>query len=128
MNVKNFLICSIVGFIVYYFLGGLFYGMLFPDIHPKSENTNMMFILLGCLFYAVMIAYIWCQWVGLKEWMSGLKAGAILGFIGSLSGAFFMFSNRELNTTHFIEDVFAMTVSAAIMGAVMAFINGKLSK
>lgn len=127
MNVKNFLAASLAGFIVYYLLGYVFYGVLFPNIHPSSEQTNMLLIALGCLFYAVLIAYIWCQWAGFKDWMSGLKAGAIIGLIGSISSTCFMFSNMEMNTMSFIQEILIMTVSSAAIGAVVAMVNGKMS-
>lgn len=128
MNLKNFTVASIVGFIVYYILGAIFYGFLFPNIHPSGEYTNMFLIALGCLFYSILIAFIWCQWAGFKDWMSGLKAGSMVGLIGSASSTCFMFSSMEMNVNNFIAEILIMTISTAVIGAVIAFVNGKMSQ
>ncbi len=41
MNVKNFIVGGIVGGIVDFLLGWLFYGMLFKDIFPESPDMKI---------------------------------------------------------------------------------------
>jgi hypothetical protein len=128
MNFKNFALSTLAGFIAYYIVCGILYGVIFPDIHPQSEHTSQLLVTLGCLFNALLIGYIFHQWALFADWMSGLKAGGILGLISGIGMACFFFCNREMNTTHFIEEVIITTVSFAILGAVIAFVNGKLNK
>ena len=125
---KNLIISTIAGFIAYFLLGWLFYGIIFTDIHPENPDSSMLNIALGCFFYALLIAYIWCYWANLKDFVSGLKAGVIFGFISSLSTTFFMFSNKEMDMNVFGKELFIMTISTAIIGGVIALVNGKLSK
>jgi xanthine/uracil permease len=39
MKTKNFLVSGIVGGIVYFLLGWLFYGFLFKDFFPPQEES-----------------------------------------------------------------------------------------
>lgn len=128
MIFKNFAISTTVGFIIYYISCGVFYGAIFPDIHPQSEHTNQMLVTLGCLFNAILIGYIFNQWTNFTDWISGLKAGGILGLISGIGMASFFFSNKELNMSHFVEEILITTITFAILGASIAFVNGKLNK
>lgn len=128
MNFKNFIITTIVGFILYWLTCGVLYGMVFPHLHPQGES-NMALVAAGCFFYVLMISYIWNQWAHFTDWMSGLKAGALIGFLGAVSSACFMFCDNkvEWNMTNFIEEILVMTIGTAVLGAVIVFINGKLN-
>ena len=42
MNTKNFIIGGIAGGIINFFLGWIFYGMLFKDLYPQTGNENLL--------------------------------------------------------------------------------------
>lgn len=126
MNTKNFLVSSLVGAVVYWLLGWLFYGILFTDIYPPSDNQNMVYIFLGCLSFAVLMGYIFNQWAGISTLMGGLYAGATIGLLYGLSMNFFMYSNMEPNMTNMLTDVVLNAVMAAVTGAVMGIVIGKM--
>lgn len=128
MNFKNFAISTLVGFIVYYIACGVFYGVVFPNIHPPTENNSQLLVALGCLFNAILIGYVFNQWAHFTDWMSGLKAGAILGVISGIGMACFAFCNRAMDTTLFLEEILITVITYAILGATVAFVNGKLTK
>ena len=44
---KNLLFSGIAGTIVYFLLGWLFYGILFPDLVNEGESTSLLYIFLG---------------------------------------------------------------------------------
>ena len=127
MNLKNFFISIFAGFIAFFLLGWLFYSALFPDLHPKSEHTNFMFIILGCLFSAMMYGYIFQLGTGISNWMAGLQVGSIIAAISAFSMLFFMYSDMPMDSGNFIKEFLASTISGGITGAVIAFVNGKLS-
>ncbi|MBK6499257.1 MAG: hypothetical protein IPG00_14285 [Saprospiraceae bacterium] len=81
MNAKNLIISSVVGSLVYFMLGYLFYGVLFTNIYPPSDNENLFLVYLGCLTFCILLAYIFLQWAGIKDPMSGGKAGCHRGYI-----------------------------------------------
>ena len=58
MKTKNFLISGIAGGIVDFFLGWIFYGMLFKDSFPQPEESSnaMVMIFLGCITFGLFIA------------------------------------------------------------------------
>ncbi|MBK9582027.1 MAG: hypothetical protein IPO48_09065 [Saprospiraceae bacterium] len=45
---------------------------------------NLLLVYLGCLTFCILLAYIFLQWAGITDTMSGGKAGAI---VGTLYGA-----------------------------------------
>ena len=129
MKIKNFVISGVVGGIVNFLLGWLFYGMLFKDFFPQDEATmRLEFILFGCLVYGLFIAYIFTKWAGISHATTGAKAGAIIGFFYSLSVNLFMLSSPKNGNTYemMIMDVAISVVSAAIVGAAIAVVNHKL--
>ena len=126
MNVKNFVIGGIVGGIVDFLLGWLFYGILFKEVYPQNENMNLTFIFLGCMTYGFFISYIFTQWAGITNPITGIKAGAIIGLFTSLSMNFFMYSNMEINYQNMAIDVLISILLGAGVGAAIAVVNGKI--
>jgi hypothetical protein len=127
MNVKNFLVSGIVGGIVEFLLGGLFYGILFKNSFPTNGNENMLFIFLGCITFGFFVSYIFTKWAGISNVATGLKAGAVIGLFISLYSNFFMNSmTAEVNYQTMGLDVAITVVMAALVGAVIALVNGKL--
>jgi hypothetical protein len=126
MNVKNFLVAGIVGGIVNFLLGWVFYGMLFNDIYLEGEEMNLVLTFLGCLTSGLFVAFIFTKWASITMPLTGLKAGAIIGFFTSLSMNFFMYSNKAVNYQNIALDVVISIVMGALAGAAVAFILGKM--
>ncbi|MFC4816819.1 MULTISPECIES: hypothetical protein [unclassified Flavobacterium] len=126
MNLKNFIIGGILGGIVDFLLGWVFYGMLFKNIYPPSENENLTFIFLGCLTYAFLLSFVFNKWAHIAKFTSGVTAGAIIGFFYGLSMNFFMYSNMAFNPTNMLLDVAINIFMSAIVGGVIGLISGKL--
>ncbi len=124
MNLKNFFIAGIVGGIVNFLLGWVFYGMLFKDIYP--DPNNFTFIFLGCITSGFFISYIFTKWAGITNAVTGLIAGATIGFFTSLSMNFFMYASMPLNTQNMITDIAISTLISGCMGAVIAIVSGKM--
>lgn len=127
MNAKNFLISGIVGGIVDFLLGWLFYGILFKDTFPTEGKENMLFIFLGCMTFGLFLAYIFTKWAGITTLTTGLQAGAIIGlFIGVYSN-FFMNSMTETpNLQTMGIDIAITMVMSAVVGATVALVYGKM--
>ena len=75
MNVKNFIIGTVAGFVMYNILGYLFYQVLFPNLYPSNGEKDMMLITLGCLFASMMFAFIYSNIGG----ASSMKSAAMNG-------------------------------------------------
>jgi len=126
MNAKNLVIASLVGGIVYFMLGGLAYGMLFTNFYPAEGSQNMVLTFLGCLSVTLLMAYIFLQWAGISDPMSGAKAGGIIGLLFGASMNFFMYSSKVPNYGNMVTDIILNTVMGAVAGAVIAFVISKL--
>jgi len=126
MNTKSFLLSGITGTIVSFLLGFLFYGYLFTDLHTDDAEPSMLFILLGCLFYAFAFALIYNRWANIRTFNSGAKAGFLIGLLLTLSMNFFMYSSESNIDSNFLLLVAIDAVSAAIMGGMIALVIGKI--
>ena len=125
MNTKSFILSGIAGTVVSILLGFLFYGLLFTDLHPGDSEPYMVFIILGCLFYAFAFALIYNRLANISTFNLGAKAGFLIGLLWTLSMNFFMYSSDSSLDSNFLLLVAIDAVSAAIMGGVIALVIGK---
>lgn len=129
MNVKSFLISGILGGIIYFLFGWLFYGILFKDAFPSNGNENYLMIFLGCLTFGLFTSYIFTKWAGISNWITGFGAGAIIGLFMALNMDLFsnsMKATQDINIQIMVLDIAINTVMSAIGGATIALVNGKL--
>jgi len=87
----------------------------------------MLFILLGCMTFAFLYAYIFDQWASIGTLKGGLAAGAILGLFQGLWGNFFM-NGQTLDPDYAIMalDVAITVVMGSLTGAAIGVANGML--
>lgn len=129
MKTKKFLVAGIVGGIVDFLLGWLFYGIIFLNTFPQPEESSqtMLFIFLGCMTFGLFVSYIYNQWAQISTLATGAKAGAIIGlFVGLFFNFFNMAMSSEAVLNLAILDVAISIVMTAIIGAVIGLINGKM--
>lgn len=130
MKTKSFLIAGIVGGIVNFLLGWLFYGIIFAETFPQPEESSqtMVYIFLGCLTYGLFVSYIFSQWANISTLATGAKAGAIIGiFIGLFYNFFNMAMSSEMTINIAALDVAISVLMSAIVGAVVGMIIGKVN-
>lgn len=129
MKTKNFLVAGIIGGIVDFLLGWLFYGIIFVNTFPQPEDSSgtMLYIFLGCITFGLFVSYIYTQWAQISTTATGAKAGAIIGLF---IGLFFNFFNMAMGPEATLElaalDVGISVVMTAIIGAVIGLVNGKM--
>ena len=87
MKTKNFIGSGIAGGIANFFLGWLFYGIIFKDSFPQPDESSnaMILIALGSITFGLFIAYIFTKWAQISTVSSGAKAGAVIGFFHVIS-------------------------------------------
>ena len=130
MKTKTFVLAGLIGGVVDWLLGWLFYGIIFADIFPQpQEDTNaMLFITLGCLVFGFFISYIFNKWAQITTLMTGAKAGAIIGlFMGLITVLFNMAKQTEIDYQISGLELLISIIMAAAVGAVVGLINGKTS-
>lgn len=121
---KNLIYSGIVGTIVYFLLGWLAYDVLFPDLHSGGE-TNMVWIFLGCLFYAFSYATILVHWAQIKTLKSGFNAGLVLGVLFSISWLCFGMDGG-FDAVNFLTHILVSGFTTAFMAASIGYTNGKV--
>tara|TARA_R110002124_G_scaffold112992_1_gene267259 strand:+ start:244 stop:636 length:393 start_codon:yes stop_codon:yes gene_type:complete len=129
MKTKNFLVAGIVGGIVDFLLGWLFYGIIFINTFPQPEQSSgtMLFIFLGCITFGLFVSYIYTQWAQISTGVTGAKAGAIIGLFMGLFYNFFNLAMLPDTTLQLAAlDVGISIVMTAIIGAVIGIVNGKM--
>ncbi|WP_264521842.1 hypothetical protein [Flavobacterium sp. N1994] len=130
MNVKNFIVGGIVGGIVDFLMGWLVWGILLKDTFPKPEGAgaeNMTFIFLGCLFFGFLISYVFSKGEGISTCMNGIKMAVGIALFLGLSDNFFRNMYKEVIDFKLMGiDIVATMVVAAVVGAAVAVVNGKM--
>lgn len=119
---KKILLSGIVGTIVYYLLGWLVYGFILPE--KSTGEESMLFIFLGCLFYAFLIAYVFCKLAQLTSFKTGFTAGLVMGILYAMVWYFFM--NWEFKPMAIIEEIIVGGLMTAVLGGAVAYVNGKV--
>lgn len=130
MKTKTFVVAGIIGGIVDFVLGWLFYGLIFANFFPKTDEStkSMVFILLGCLTFGLFLSYIFNRWAQISTAATGLKAGAIIGiFMGLITNFFKMAMQSNMSYERFGIDILISILLAAGVGAAIGFINGKMA-
>ena len=137
MTTKNRLLATLVGFIVLFLLGWLIYGMLLMDFYGNNSGSasgvmraddEMIWwaLILGNLFQAYLLVYIFGNWANITTFTDGLKAGAIIGLIMGLAFNFTMYGTSNImNMTSALVDPFVSAVMMSITGGVVGFMLGR---
>ncbi|WP_369994110.1 hypothetical protein [Winogradskyella sp.] len=130
MKTKTFAIAGLVGGVVDWLLGWLFYGIIFADTFPQpEEGTNaLLYITFGCFSFGFFMSYIYNKWAQITTLATGIKAGAIIGlFMGLIANFFNMAMETSANFEIFAIDIAISIVMAAIVGAVIGLVNGRVT-
>ena len=126
-----------VVFIVLFLLGWLIYGMLLMSFYGNNSGSasgvmraddEMIWwaLILGNLFQAYLLVYIFGNWANITTFSDGLKAGAIIGLIMGLAFNFTMYGTSNImNMTSTLVDPFVSAVMMAITGGVVGFMLGR---
>jgi len=135
MNVKRLAIGSVVGAVVLYLLGMLFWIYLFADFFNANgggavgvSRPEMIAwsLVLGTLLYGVLVTLA-LEWSGSKATVNALVTGAI---VGALLWGTADFTHYALDTMNNLKATIADTalegVRGGITGAIVAFVLGKV--
>ena len=137
MNTNKILISGLVGAVVAFFLGFLFYGVLLNSFFLANSgsatgvmrgDTEMLWIpmILGHLSWGLLLAFIYVHWANISTFITGAKGGAILGLlIGATFDLINLGSTNIMNATGAIADIVVMVVITAITGGVIGWFLGR---
>ncbi len=129
---------TIFGGIGFFLLGWLIYGIIMMGYNTANTNQCMnnpngemiwWAILVGNFISALLLTLV-LNWSGAKNWMDGLKTGALFGFLLSSSMAFGFWSMTTMynNFTALMVDITQNTVFYGLVGLVIVLLWGKEQK
>ena len=129
MNAKKLLAGGIVGGITYFLLGWIVYGMLLHDVFPKPPGEeNLIHIFIGSMCYGFLFGWIFQLSEGIEKCVPGIIAGIGIGLFAALHMTYFMHMyEASIDMKLMLIDTLAMIGISALVGAIVAVINGKLS-
>lgn len=131
---------SIAGGIVFFLLGAVIYGVILDPMVMKpnlnefpglmKEAPGLPALALSNIVSALMLAIIYEKWAGIRTFMGGLKAGAIIYFLIAFSFQlmFMAFWNLSKNYIPFVADIAGSTVLGSIGGGVVGLVLGKMNR
>ncbi|MBK7094906.1 MAG: hypothetical protein IPH57_07625 [Saprospiraceae bacterium] len=134
MNLKKITIVGLIGGVFAFFFGWLFFGIIFKDVMAFQMEgvwrgeTEMVWwaMILSNLLWGWFFAFIFIHWANITTWFSGLKGGAILGFLMMAAFDSSMFSMTNLLTFNsMVIDILLNTVYTALIGAFIGWVAGK---
>lgn len=139
MNTKNLIIGGLVGGVLFFLLGWLFYGTLlaqyFTD-HPGTatnvarpiEEMVWWSLILGNILLGFLFAYLFVR-IGIATVTNGLITGAIIGFLMCLAIDLTIYGTTNIMSKRAMAaDIAAFTVMSAIVGAVLGGLYNKLNQ
>jgi hypothetical protein len=136
MNSRS-VIATVVGGVVFFLLGYVFYGLIFADFFAQNVGSatglakspgdmNFIALFLGNLSGAALLTVIFGHWGNIKSFAEGAKAGAIIGLLISLSWDLVMYgTTNAMNLAATLIDPIIGAVMMAIVGGIVAAILGR---
>ena len=134
MNFKKITLVGLLGGVFAFLFGGLLFGIIFKDFLPyqmegvlKSEDEMVWWaMILSNLLWGWFFAFVFINWANITTWLSGFKAGAILGFLIVAAFDVGLFSMTNLLTFNsMLMDILINTIFCGIMGAFIGWVAGK---
>jgi hypothetical protein len=129
MNAKIFLVSGVIGGIVNFLLGWLFYGIIFMEEFPVNGEINMTMIASGSLIWGLFVAYIFNKWAHISTWKTGLQAGAVIGLFLALYYDIFYNSMNAFDVIDWqimgLDIIITITITA-LSGAAIAVVVDKM--
>lgn len=138
--VTRLLAATFAGGITFFVLGFVIYGLILENAVMKpnmntyaglmNETPVWVPLVLANLVSALLLAYIFERWASISTFVGGMKGGAIVMFLISLSFQlmFLAFMNLHKNYIPPIADVLGSIVMGAIGGGVIGAVLGMMNK
>ena len=138
MDIKKFSIGAIVGGITLFLLGFVFYAVLFSSFYEANvgsatgvmradDQMNMPLLIVGNIAMAALLTYIFLKWAGISTFVTGLKAGLVIGALMALSYNLIQFSTTNImNLQAALVDVLVYAVMVGLGGGIIGLVLGKI--
>ena len=137
MDIKRFIIGTVVGAITLYILGYLIFDLVFAEFYAANagsatgvvrDNQVVWAVALGTLSYAALLTLAIGIRAGSTTIVEGVKIGAIVGFLMWFGADFIFYGIFNISnlTLTFVDSLLEL-IRAGITGAVIATVLGKIA-
>lgn len=136
MNAKKFILGTLAGAVSFFFLGFLFYVILFESFFQANAGTAtgvqrempiLWALIAGELAYGALYTLIFLRWANISTFLTGAKAGALLGLLIALGYRFINYSTTNIfNINVLFGDAMISCISGAITGGIIAWVLGRI--
>lgn len=134
MTERRFWAAAVAGGVTLFFAGFVLWGLLlagFFDAHMgtavgvNKAQAQFFHLALGQFFWGVLLAVIIARYAGVSGFVPGLRIGALVGFLMSLSVGLTQFSMTNLvDLTAVLTDPFVSAVWSGLGGGVVGLVLG----
>ena len=137
MDAKKRIMATLAGFVVYFMLGFLLYGVLLADfmganvgtatgVMRADDDMQWWALIVGNVVQVYLLVYIFGNWAHITTFVGGLKAGATIGFIMTLGFNLTMYGTTNVsNLTTTLIDPLVMAVMMGATGGVIGWVLGR---
>jgi hypothetical protein len=137
MDAKKRIMATLAGFVVFFMLGWLLYGMLLMDFFAANSgtatgvmrgDTEMVWwaLIVGNLLQSYLLVYIFSKWNSVNSFVSGLQAGVTIGLILGFGFDLTMYGTSNLmNLTSTLVDPLVIAAMMGLTGGVIGMVLGK---
>lgn len=136
MDSKKFLIGTLVGGVVLFFLGYLLYGLLLMNFFTQHSHapagaekamSDLVWwaLILGNLGTGALLTYVLLKLGNVNSFGSGAGIGAAVGFFSSLGNVLVRYATENVSDlTAVCADIVVFTVMCAVAGGVIVAVTG----
>jgi hypothetical protein len=130
----KFIISTIVGAIIFFFLGWLFYGIIFSGkfmdwygtVMRPAQDYKLWSMIVANILEALFLTWLYPKFYkGGSPAGEGLKFGILLGLLMSLPMIFYVWASFQVKYIGAIVDGIISFVLVVIVGLVIGLIYGK---
>jgi len=137
MNTNKILLAGLIGGAASFLLGWLVWGVVLADFMKsnsgsatgvmKAESEMVWWALIvGNLAGGLLLALIFGRWGSISTFLTGAKAGAVIGLLIAISVDMTMLATSNIMTLNgALVDILANAVVAGIVGGVVGWFLGR---
>lgn len=135
------LAATVAGGITFFILGFIIFGLILdplvmkPNMNPEAaklmkEPPDWLFLVLGNLVAAFLLAYIFDKWATIRTFGGGFIGGAVIYFIVDLyfQLMFAAFMNISHGIAPVLADLIGTTILGGFAGGVVGIVLGMMNK
>jgi hypothetical protein len=134
MDLKKFILGSLVGGITMFLLGFVVYAIILEDFYTAQtvsgiakspEQMKYYPLFFGNVATASLLSYIFLKWANITTFAEGMKAGAVIGFFMAAGFDLVMYdTSRIMSAVGVVADIFVFAFLVSIVGGVVGVVLG----